>query len=97
VSEKVEEELGEYRADCLTNKIHVRERLREEMGDLLFSCVNLARHAGIDAESALWEANLKFEGRFHSIEKELERQGKSIGQASLEEMDKLWDKAKQVK
>ncbi len=96
VIEKVEEELGEYREECLTNTIQVKERLQEEMGDLLFSCVNLARHAGIDAESALREANLKFEGRFISIEKELERQGKSIEQASLEEMNKLWDKAKQV-
>lgn len=75
---KVEEELGEYREECLNSPTRVKERLQEEMGDLLFSCVNLARHAGIDAESALREANLKFEGRFHSIEVALEKQGKSI-------------------
>jgi len=94
---KVEEELGEYKEECLGNTIQIKERIQEEIGDLLFSCVNLARHANIDAESALREANLKFEGRFNSIEMALEEQGKLIEQASLEEMDKLWEKAKQVK
>ena len=64
------------------------------MGDILFSMVNLARHAGIDAESALREASMKFEGRFHKIEESLKQQGKPIDQASLEEMDALWNEAK---
>ncbi|MCK4950914.1 MAG: nucleoside triphosphate pyrophosphohydrolase [Gammaproteobacteria bacterium] len=96
VISKVEEELGEYKEECLNDTDRVKERIQEEMGDLLFSCVNLARHAGIDAESALREANLKFEGRFNAIEVALEQQGRSIEQASLEEMDRLWEKAKQV-
>ncbi len=96
VISKVEEELGEYREECLSDTSRIKGRIQEEMGDLLFSCVNLARHAGIDAESALREANLKFEGRFNSIEAELEGQGKSMEQVSLEEMDNLWEKAKQA-
>lgn len=69
-------------------------KIEDELGDLLFSCVNLARHLGIDAESALRKANIKFENRFGYIEQKLARQGKSPEQASLEEMDKLWEEAK---
>lgn len=71
-----------------------RANIEEETGDLLFSCVNLARHLGIDAESALRKTNIKFEKRFFYIEQELARQNKSPEQASLEEMEKLWQEAK---
>lgn len=99
VIDKVEEELGEYKAEYFSTERfnasgQVSERIQEEMGDLLFSCVNLARHAGIDAESALREANSKFESRFHVIEKALSAQGKTVEAASLEEMDNLWEEAK---
>lgn len=94
VIDKVEEELSEFKAETSGVSGQDTKRIKEEMGDLLFSCVNLARHAGIDAESALREANLKFEGRFHAIEESLERQGKSVDKASLEEMDNLWNEAK---
>lgn len=71
-----------------------KTKIEEEMGDLLFSCVNLARHLGVDAESALRKTNIKFEKRFFYIEQELARQNKSLEQASLEEMEKLWQEAK---
>jgi nucleoside triphosphate diphosphatase len=66
----------------------------EEIGDLLFAVVNLARHAGVDAESALRAANVKFERRFRSIEDALAAQGRSPENASLDEMEALWIEAK---
>lgn len=65
-----------------------------EIGDLLFAVANLARHARTDAEGALRGCNAKFERRFNFIESELERRGKKLGEASLNEMDALWDEAK---
>jgi len=66
----------------------------EEIGDLLFAAVNLARHAKIDAESALRAANAKFERRFRSIEDALEAEGRTADDASLDEMEALWSAAK---
>jgi ATP diphosphatase len=66
----------------------------EEIGDLLFAVVNLARRIGIDAEGALRLANVKFERRFRSIEDALTKQGRSPRDASLAELDSLWDEAK---
>ncbi|MGZ8301009.1 MAG: nucleoside triphosphate pyrophosphohydrolase [Rhodoplanes sp.] len=65
-----------------------------EVGDLLFVAVNLARHLGADPERGLRETNLKFERRFASIERALAAQGKAAEQATLAEMDALWDAAK---
>jgi ATP diphosphatase len=65
-----------------------------EIGDLLFAMVNLARHLGGDAETALRATNEKFERRFASIERALAKQGRMPGDASLDEMDALWDAAK---
>jgi nucleoside triphosphate diphosphatase len=69
--------------------------LAEETGDLLFALVNLARHTGVDPELALRGTNVKFERRFGYIERRLAAQGRSLEGASLEEMDALWDEAKQ--
>jgi len=66
----------------------------EEIGDLLFAVVNLARHAKVDAEAALRSANVKFEHRFRSIEDALEAQGRAPADASLDEMAVLWNEAK---
>ena len=66
----------------------------EEVGDLLFAVVNYARHLGVDAEAALRVANAKFERRFAYIESSLEAAGGSLAEASLEEMDALWNAAK---
>jgi ATP diphosphatase len=70
------------------------DQLRDETGDLLFALVNLARHVGADPELALRGTNAKFERRFGYIERALETQGRSLGEASLAEMDALWNEAK---
>jgi len=66
----------------------------KEVGDLLFAVVNLARHLAADPEGVLRDTNLKFERRFASIERALAARGKRPQDASLEEMDALWDAAK---
>ena len=71
-----------------------REKVAGEIGDLLFAVVNLARHVDVDPESALRMTNLKFERRFGAIEDALAASGKTPSQATLAEMDALWDAAK---
>ncbi len=71
-----------------------RDQVEEEMGDLLFVMANLARHLGVDPEQALRRTNAKFERRFREIERELQAQGKPIEEATLAEMDALWDEAR---
>ncbi|HVQ71907.1 MAG TPA: nucleoside triphosphate pyrophosphohydrolase [Bradyrhizobium sp.] len=70
------------------------EELADETGDLLFALVNLARHVGADPESALRGTNAKFERRFAYIERALSAKGRSLEQATLQEMDALWNEAK---
>jgi len=65
-----------------------------EVGDLLFAVVNLARHLDADPKAVLRQTNLKFERRFAAIERALAAQGKAPQQASLAEMDALWNEAK---
>lgn len=66
----------------------------EETGDLLFSCVNVARHLQVDSEEALRHSNQKFEKRFGYIEQQLQQQGKDMMQCSVEELEQLWQQAK---
>lgn len=68
--------------------------MEEELGDLLFSVVNLARKLDIGSEAALAAANEKFIRRFHAVEDQLTAAGKKLGEATLEEMDAAWDAAK---
>jgi uncharacterized protein YabN with tetrapyrrole methylase and pyrophosphatase domain len=67
----------------------------EEIGDLLFVIVNLSRRLGVDPESALKAGNRKFRRRFQYVEERLRARGKRPADSSLEEMDALWDEAKQ--
>ena len=92
VLDKLEEEVGEVRAEIAGNGTD--ERLTDEIGDLLFAATNLARHLGIDPEAALRQANRKFERRFRSIEAALDAAGRPIAGASLAEMEDLWQRAK---
>jgi len=92
VVDKIQEELGEIRVELDTGADAAR--LREEMGDILFAGVNLARHLGIDPEGALRGANGRFETRFRRIESWLAEAGRRPDQASLAEMDALWEQAK---
>ncbi|MGA2124661.1 MAG: nucleoside triphosphate pyrophosphohydrolase [Xanthobacteraceae bacterium] len=88
---KIREEADEIEAAIKTGE---RDRIAGEVGDLMFAAVNLARHLDADPESALRATNLKFERRFAAIEAALAAQGRSPQDASLAEMDALWDAAK---
>lgn len=91
VLDKVREELDEVAAELATGDT---KRLGEEIGDLLFSVVNLARHHGLDAETLLAATNDKFVDRFHRMERALGDQGKSLAEATLAQMDAAWDAVK---
>ena len=67
-----------------------------ELGDLLFACVNLARHLGVDPEAALRGANAKFTARFHHVEAALAASGRKADAVGLAELDRLWDEAKRA-
>lgn len=73
-----------------------QDKIEEEMGDLLFVMANLARHLEVEPEAALRRANAKFVRRFKSIEAALDAKGKAPTDSTLEEMDALWDAAKQA-
>jgi MazG family protein len=88
---KIAEELDEVRAELAAGD---QAALQGEIGDLLFACVNLARHTGVDPETALRTSNEKFERRFRYIEQALRDAGRDIEQCTLEEMDALWNEAK---
>lgn len=90
---KLEEEVAEFKQALAGSED--KSRLQEEIGDLLFSAVNVARHAGIDPESALRDANRKFAERFGLVEGELAARGKRPEQATLEEMDAIWQSLKE--
>ena len=85
--EKVREEIGEI------EKSEDSARF-EELGDLLFACVNLARHLEVDPEDALRSANKKFVRRFRKVMEELRNQGKDIDKTNLADMDAIWDDIK---
>jgi MazG family protein len=89
--EKLNEEIDEWRNAIKDQNQKSRE---EEFGDLLFSMVNVGRLLDLNAESALRNANNKFEKRFRYIEKNLKKTDQDIRSATLEEMDRLWDEAK---
>lgn len=88
VWDKVDEELGELRQACRRAE---PEAIAEEFGDLVFSLVNLGRFLKLDPEAALRQTMAKFEHRFQGIEQELARRGRRIEEASLEEMDAIWN------
>jgi uncharacterized protein YabN with tetrapyrrole methylase and pyrophosphatase domain len=87
----IEGELGEFREALAEGN---PDRVSDEIGDVLFSIVNLSRHLKIDAEESLRAANRKFEERFLYIEERLREQGKDPASSTLEEMDRLWEEAK---
>jgi MazG family protein len=74
----------------------LRQRIEDEVGDLFFVLVNIARYLKVDAESALRRTNRKFRGRFGWLEEQLQKQGKEPGSATLEEMESLWQQAKKA-
>ena len=88
---KVDEELAETKEAIATND---PVRIADEIGDLLFAVVNLARKSGLDAESALQAATDKFVSRFNRVEDELGTRGKKLGEVGLEELDAIWNEIK---
>lgn len=91
VWEKVLEELNEFK------EAKTKEDQEEEFGDLLFSLINYARFKGIHPEDALEKTNKKFIYRFQYLETESAKDGKKMGEMSLNEMDEYWNKAKELK
>lgn len=89
---KIREEADEIEAALAQGD---RSEAEAEVGDLLFAIANLARHLDVDPEHAIRATNAKFERRFAFIEAELKRRGIALGDASLAEMDALWDLAKE--
>jgi len=94
IFDKFEEEIAELRSAI---KSGVTENIGEEIGDLLFVVQNLARHLGIEPETALKKTNRKFRRRFRYIEDQLKLSGKELADANLDEMDKLWNDSKRAK
>jgi uncharacterized protein YabN with tetrapyrrole methylase and pyrophosphatase domain len=88
---KVNEEVAEVAGTLAAGD---RGRIQDEMGDLLFSVVNVARLSGIDAEEALGGAIEKFRRRFTDMEADLIAQGKSIGKTAQDDMERSWQAAK---
>ncbi|GAA4364288.1 nucleoside triphosphate pyrophosphohydrolase [Kangiella marina] len=94
VIEKLEEEVAELK-EAINNddKAHIEE----ELGDLLFSCVNLSRHLKLDPEATLRKSCRKFEQRFRTLEAIISSDGMNVETASLEELETAWQKAKRLK
>ena len=90
---KITEEAGEIAAAAASGD---REQVADEVGDLLFAVVNLARHLGVDPEGALRGANMKFERRFAAIEHALAEHGRTPVGSTLAEMDALWEASKKA-
>src|SRR6266699_919954 len=91
---KVKEEIVELEVEMRDAGSGMRDALQDEIGDLLFAVVNLARKLAIDPRAALERANDKFQRRFEAVERLAEQRGVEIGHAGLDELDKLWDEVK---
>jgi tetrapyrrole methylase family protein/MazG family protein len=92
IKEKIVEELSEIEEELQKGN---REKLEEEVGDLLFMAVNLARFLGVHPETALQKANRKFEKRFRYMEKRAKEMGKELKEMGIDEMEELWQEAKE--
>jgi len=90
---KVEEELGETKSAIAS---HDRQSLEDEIGDLLFAVVNLARKWKLEAENALQKATDKFVARFNRLEDELRARGKRLGDVDLAELNEIWNAIKKM-
>jgi len=104
-ADKVQEELAEVRHQLATEPVHRsphgapvlderHARLEDELGDLLFACVNLCRKAGVHASLALDRANAKFARRFAAVERIAGERGIAVGEAGLAALDAIWDEVK---
>ena len=94
VLDKIEEELAEVKAELESGA--VPDRVEDELGDLLFTVANLARHLKIDPEQALRRTNRKFELRFRAVEQALSKGGRAMADTPLDDLESLWQAAKGV-
>ncbi|SBV42845.1 nucleoside triphosphate pyrophosphohydrolase [Xanthomonas translucens pv. graminis] len=95
VLDKVQEELEEVRAEFARGAVQDSQaRLQDEIGDLLFVCANLARHAQVDVGAALRHANQKFERRFRAMEQLAQHDGGALDGLSLQQQEAYWQRAK---
>jgi ATP diphosphatase len=95
VVDKIHEEIEEVLAE-VNSSTPDPQAVEEEIGDLLFAVVNLARHTSVNAETALIKANRKFEKRFRQVEQVIEKQGLSMGSADLQQMEAAWQHVKNL-
>ncbi|KAA3516180.1 nucleoside triphosphate pyrophosphohydrolase [Agrobacterium vitis] len=93
ILDKIEEEIAELREALQAGQ---PDKIKDELGDLIFALVNIGRHTGSDPEQALRGTNVKFRRRFGHIEKSLAAEKSSLNEASLEQMETLWQAAKQL-
>ncbi len=91
--DKVDEEINELK---IAIERGIQPEIEDEFGDLLFSCVNVSRFLNLDSEEALKGATDKFVERFKMVEKLAQKSGISMDKASVEELDMLWEKAKEI-
>ena len=96
VLDKIDEEVAEVRREVESGATGHMSRAEEEMGDLLFAITNLSRKLGVEPEAALRRANEKFTTRFDAVERTLIARGRSLSEASLEEMEAEWQEAKKT-
>jgi MazG family protein len=94
IIEKLHEEIGELERELQRRR---RGRIKDEVGDILFTVVNLARRLGVDPEAALEGTTTKFMTRFDEVERKAKRGGKKLSSMSLDEMEDLWQKSKRKK
>ncbi len=94
ILDKIEEEIGELR-EAMDKADEAS--IKDEFGDVLFALVNFGRHLKIDSEAALSGTNEKFRSRFHHVENALNASGRNLQDASLDEMEELWQQAKKTK
>jgi uncharacterized protein YabN with tetrapyrrole methylase and pyrophosphatase domain len=91
---KIDEEIQEFKEALETEQI---DQIRDELGDILFVMVNVGRKLGINSEACLNETTDKFESRFKHIEQRLAREDKTWPQTTLDEMERYWNEAKELK
>ncbi len=93
VLEKLDEEVAEFKAELLAEGA-TRERVAHELGDILFTVVNVARRHGVDPEAALQSTNAKFVRRFEEVARRVRASGREVSGTPLAELDALWDEVK---
>ena len=94
VIDKIHEEIDEVKQE-LNAEVQERDKLEDEIGDLFFSCINLSRYVGVDAEKSIRKANLKFERRFRALEENARLKNLDVKDMMIDELESLWQAVKE--